>query len=557
MQGIYTKAGAPCTIKSDSPIGQLTSILYLDLCRVDGRVDVAPKTGKTSTAFQGEQMMTANESMASRALLALMLMLGFYLLVVVIVAGLVVIPLLLFTKSPAIAIKIGIPCWIVAYVIVRSALPRFGSYETPGVEITAEQQPELFSMVREVARKTSQRMPERIYMVPDANAMVYEKGGFFGLLSTRVLCLGYPLFPILNVSELKSIIAHEFGHYSGGDTSLGPWIHTSRASAIETAVVLDSGGSWLSPLFVGYAKFYLKITQKISRAQEFLADRIAARTVGIAASVSSLEKAALLQLTWRDFFNGELIGVLRRSLFPPLSAGYQTFYQDPRTHEVYREVLEQIHADETTDEFDSHPSIQERVGRLRSLGFEQQSVNERPALTLLRRVEEVERQIVVFATEDIAVFNFAPVEWSQTREKVTMPNLAEDLLRWPELVESLTPAKLPAGRTAFDLTVQNARQPREMPFDIQQREAIALYTIATALALRLYEAGWELQDEIGRSVQLRKGQTVINPSIVVRRLVSEPTYRQEWASTCEESGIGDLRFSEISCLANRRVSLGG
>ena len=166
----------------------------------------------------------------------------------------------------------------------------------------------------------------------------------------------------------------------------------------------------------------------------------------------------------------------------------------------------------------------------------------------------MERQVVVFATEDIAVFNFASVDWSQTCEKVTLPNMVEDLLRWPKLVEHLTPAKLPAGKTAFEFAVQNARQPREMPGDRHHRDSIALYTFATALTLCLYESGWELHDSIGRTVELRKGQTTINPANVVSRLVNEPAYRQEWASLCENAGISDLRFADMSYLANRKVS---
>lgn len=495
--------------------------------------------------------MSARESIAGRALLALLLMIGFYLLVLVIVAALVLLPLLALTKNVLLGIKLGIPFYALAYFFVRSALPRLGNYETPGVELTADQQPEIFSMLREVARKTSQRMPERVYLVPDANAMVYEKGGFFGLFSTRVLCLGYPLFPILNVSELKSIVAHEFGHYSGGDTALGPWIHSSRASAIETAYVLEANSSWLSPIFVGYAKFYLKITQSISRGQEFLADKVAAQTVGSTATSAALDKSTLLYLTWQAFWNGEIVGVLRRSLFPQISAGYRTFYHDPKTIESYGAILKSIREEESEKEFESHPSTQERIRRIMALDIQSHKVNDRSALTLIRDVEQIERQVAVFATEDIAVFNFTPVDWTQTRERVTIPNFVEDLLRWPELVEGLTPARLPAGKTAFDLLVDHARQPRELNLDRQHREAIVLYTLAVALTLRLHEEGWEMHDPIGRSVVLTKGPHSIVPSVAVAQLVNDPTYRQEWRTFCAESGIADLQFSAIRCLAER------
>lgn len=51
-----------------------------------------------------------------------------------------------------------------------------------------------------------------------------------GVGSKRVMGLGLPLLNALTVSELRAVLAHEFGHFVGGDTSLGKWIHKTRSA---------------------------------------------------------------------------------------------------------------------------------------------------------------------------------------------------------------------------------------------------------------------------------------------------------------------------------------
>lgn len=58
-------------------------------------------------------------------------------------------------------------------------------------------------------------MPAKVYLVPEVNAWVCERGGFMGIGSRMVMGIGLPLLKLLNVDEFKGVIAHEFGHYYG------------------------------------------------------------------------------------------------------------------------------------------------------------------------------------------------------------------------------------------------------------------------------------------------------------------------------------------------------
>ena len=121
-------------------------------------------------------------------------------------------------------------------------------------------------------------MPSEVYLVPDVNAWVSSRGGVMGFGSRRVMGIGLPLLHVTRVAEMEAVLAHEFGHYHGGDTRLGPWIYKTRTAIGRTLEALGDG--WLQVPFRAYGNFFLRVTQAISRAQEFTADRLAATLFG-------------------------------------------------------------------------------------------------------------------------------------------------------------------------------------------------------------------------------------------------------------------------------------
>lgn len=90
-------------------------------------------------------------------------------------------------------------------------------------------------------------MPGEVYLVGDMNAWVAERGGLMGFGGRRVMGIGLPLLQLLSVSQFAGVLAHEFGHYYGGDTKLGPWIYKTRAAIGRTLAGL--GDSMLAVAF--------------------------------------------------------------------------------------------------------------------------------------------------------------------------------------------------------------------------------------------------------------------------------------------------------------------
>lgn len=220
-------------------------------------------------------------SIRRRAALAVLLTVGFYALALG-VAGVLLIILLLDLGSGHFHIPIVIPAVAGIYGILSGILPREEPFAPPGPRITAEEHPRLFGKLEAVASKAGQPMPDEVYLLPDLNAWVADVSGAEG--RRRIMGIGFPLLQVLDVSQLCSVISHEFVHYYGGDTQLGPWIYRTRKTIEETISRLSrshvgSVRAFVHAPFAAYGRMFLRVTQSVSRQQEYTADRFAAAIV--------------------------------------------------------------------------------------------------------------------------------------------------------------------------------------------------------------------------------------------------------------------------------------
>ncbi|MCZ9338236.1 M48 family metallopeptidase, partial [Streptomyces sp. TRM76130] len=100
----------------------------------------------------------------------------------------------------------------------------------PGLPVTEADEPALWRTVRELADQVGTRAPSRIALTPDVNAAVSEDARLLGLLpGPRRLYLGVPLLQGLTEAQLRSVLAHELGHYSNADTRLAALTARGRA----------------------------------------------------------------------------------------------------------------------------------------------------------------------------------------------------------------------------------------------------------------------------------------------------------------------------------------
>ena len=91
-------------------------------------------------------------------------------------------------------------------------------------EVSENECPELFSLIKEVAEATGNKMPKHVFLSSEVNAYVfYDRINFWSLFfpSRKNLTIGIGLLHGLNKSELKAILGHEFGHFSQKTMRIG------------------------------------------------------------------------------------------------------------------------------------------------------------------------------------------------------------------------------------------------------------------------------------------------------------------------------------------------
>src|SRR6266404_5642548 len=127
---------------------------------------------------------------------------------------------LMFAYMSQIPIKLVLLLLVLAiggtWAVLRSLFLRMQSPED-GLLVTEDQEPQLFAALREVSEVAGTAMVDRVYLELGAMAAVRESGGAFQVLAgrgQRVLHLGFWTLFGLEKSELKAILAHEYGHFS-------------------------------------------------------------------------------------------------------------------------------------------------------------------------------------------------------------------------------------------------------------------------------------------------------------------------------------------------------
>jgi heat shock protein HtpX len=169
--------------------------------------------------------MTNSRSLATRAVMALVLMAGFYALALGISGALLWVPYAEVVYLGRLHPKLALGCVLGAGAVLWAILPRPDKFSPPGPQLTRANAPALYRLIDQVARCTAQTPPTEVYLLNDVNAWVTQRGGVMGIGSRRVMGVGLPLLAHLTPSELAAVIAHEFGHYVSGDVGLGPWIY--------------------------------------------------------------------------------------------------------------------------------------------------------------------------------------------------------------------------------------------------------------------------------------------------------------------------------------------
>ena len=488
----------------------------------------------------------AHPSLAGRATLAVLLFVGFYVLALAIVGGLLYIPYAEVTYLHRINGRITIFAIVGAGAILWAIIPRIDRFNAPGPTLTRADQPRLFATLEDVARLAEQEMPPEVYLVPEMNAWVAQRGGIMGFGSRRVMGLGLPLMQTLSVSQMRAVLAHEFGHYHGGDTALGPWIYKTRAAIFRTVHGV-SHSTILSKPFEWYGNAFLRITHAISRRQEFAADALAARVSGTTTAIDALKAVHGAGMAFEPYWHSEVVPAIQKGFRPPLAEGFRQFVAAPPIASNVVEALEKEIAEGKVDPYDTHPPLRDRITALEAEPAVDhgRDVDRAPAISLLENVSALEQALL----DEIVIEDYrgklAPIAWEEAGERVWVPLWREQARANAEVLAGITPNMLPKlaedrGGLAVKLKLVEDRGEAD---DATMRHSA--HVVGTALAVGLGDRGFAVRALPGHPVFFERDGLSITPFQALGDLADGTLSAESWRDQVERAGIASLDLGRV------------
>jgi heat shock protein HtpX len=487
--------------------------------------------------------MDLSRSLAARAVLAIVLMIGYYVLALAVSAALIWIPYAEFRYLERVDFRIGIACLAGAATILWALVPRPDRFEKPGPQLTPSTAPELFALIDGVATATSQPRPSEVYLLNDVNAWVTQRGGMMGFGSRRVMGVGLPLVNSLTRAELQAVIAHEFGHYVGGDVGLGPWIYKTRAAIARTMAGLDQ--SYLQWVFNLYGRMFMRLTMAVSRQQEFVADETAARISGAAPMVSALKKVAMLAPAYSAYLQQEVLPILQYGFLPPLAEGFDRFIASPETRTAFDKMAREQTGD-TAGEFDTHPPLSERVAALERLPVVLTANTTDRSVPMLANPEKHARLLLEHNAGTDSIRQLNAIQWDDVADSVYAKEwhrIADAQVAW---FGATTIGTLPAGKKAYTDIGAGLKNPGETLLGSDERLGRAAHVMIAGLGAALLRAGWKLETGPGRPLEVKSGESTVIPREVVGRLIENAEACREWKATCDAMGISDIPLANAT-----------
>lgn len=325
-----------------------------------------------------------------------------------------------------------------------------------GIEIKREDSPKLFDLISETAKAAGVRMPKHIYVNHEVNACVFFNTGFWNIFFPvrKNLAIGLGLFEATNAEEVKSIIAHEFGHFAQSSMRVGSVLYIAnkvitdlvyRRDKLDNFMLrwcLQDGiwGCWgqatqaIVIRFRGVVEAMFRSQQrnymKLSRQMEYDADAVACRIVGSEIFVSALCKIQKLSKSF-DFYNrvlgsfvsdGQIISDYWKGygLTAPkmtLSEGNPITFDKLESIPDSEESRSRVNIEEI---WESHPSTVKRIDHAKSLNIKSSTaIGIYPAWDLIEDAlrDEVSRGLL---------------------KKVKLNNVGIKEIEWAEFLETLT-----------------------------------------------------------------------------------------------------------------------
>ncbi len=160
--------------------------------------------------------------------------------------------------------------------------------EDPGRLLLEDEAPELWNLVRDVAKTLETRPIDEIRITHGSELAVYERGGLRQKLqdkADRILILGAATINDFRQNAFRAVLAHEYGHFSNRDTAGGDVAFRVNTDIMNLAQSMgESGTATFYNIAFQFLRLYhfifRRITHGATRLQEIMADRVAVYQYG-------------------------------------------------------------------------------------------------------------------------------------------------------------------------------------------------------------------------------------------------------------------------------------
>lgn len=298
-------------------------------------------------------------------------------------------------------------CIEVGLYLIRPLLVSPDTTEKVMPEVSEEECPELFSLIKEVADATANRMPKHVYLSSEVNAAVsYDKVNFWSIFfpSRKNLLIGIGLLYGTSKSELKAILGHEFGHFSQQTMRIGSMTYRLMLNIREIVeftqarqrdeIIAQSSPDYkwyfhlanipinfITSKTVAFYKYIERKNRSLSRLMEFEADNVACKIAGTEAHISALCKLNTLTLRYNQYENVIQSLLSEGHSLSEWMKGYKYVYERFSENESLQitnnDILKNPVGDEVAfgsritviDGWNTHPSTSERIEYANSQGI--------------------------------------------------------------------------------------------------------------------------------------------------------------------------------------------
>lgn len=213
---------------------------------------------------------------------------------------------------------------LLAVFMLKALFFRQRRGEDHSVEIQSSDQPALFVELNAIADAVGAPRPHRVLVSARVNAAVFYDLSPLNLLwpTKKNLEIGLGLVNVLNRSELRAVLAHEFGHFAQRAMAVGRWVYVAQQIAARLVAQRDMLDDFLKALsrfdfriaWVGWVLSLIVwairslvdsvftgvqlLQRSLGREMEYGADAVAVALTGSNALIHALYKLQTADMDW-------------------------------------------------------------------------------------------------------------------------------------------------------------------------------------------------------------------------------------------------------------------